>query len=141
MSSINSVQLMGRLGKEPELKTLGETFVCNFSLATSRKVKGEEVTDWHQVTAWGKTAEVAAKHLNKGDPVHLSGHIEYQTYHDKDGVKKYATKIVAEKLTFVPTRVGKENAPEGAKLENLEPLTPTPVSAPKKDVFDEDIPF
>jgi single-strand DNA-binding protein len=126
MSSFNKVTLLGRLGKEPELKTVGENMVCNFSLATSRKAKGQDLTDWHNITAWGKTAEVCAKYLSKGSRVLLDGRIEYRTY-EKDGEKKYATSIVAETVTFVDTKGDKENAQ-------------VPSDTPKKE-YSDDLPF
>ena len=92
---LNSVTLIGRLGKDPEIKTTnaGKKF-ARFSLATSKKIKGEDVTQWHQVVVWNeKLSEVIESYVNKGDMLAIQGEIEYRKY-EKDGVEKYATDIV-----------------------------------------------
>ena len=79
---LNSVTLIGRLGKQPEIKTTnaGKKF-ARFSLATSKKIKGEDVTQWHQVVVWNeKLSEVIEKYVNKGDLLAIQGEIEYRKY-------------------------------------------------------------
>ncbi len=94
----NSVQLIGNLGKDPEIKYLpaGDP-VCNFSMATSDtwKKDGEKVTktEWHNIVAWGKLAEVCAEYLNKGKLVFVEGKIQTRSWDDKEGNKKYMTEI------------------------------------------------
>jgi single-strand DNA-binding protein len=99
MASVNKVTLIGNLGKDPELRYLpsGDP-VANFSLATTDtwKDKGgqkQERTEWHQVEVFGKTAEVVRDYCTKGKQVYIEGSISYQEWTDKDGVKKYRTKI------------------------------------------------
>lgn len=89
----NSVTIVGNLGADPELKEVGDSVVCNFSVATSKKVKGEEVTQWHRMTAWGKTAEIISKYARKGHQHLFVGEIEYRPYTDKNGVDKISTEI------------------------------------------------
>jgi len=99
MSGINKVFLIGRLGKDPELKyTPGGKAVCNFSLATSEKWKDQsgewqEKTEWHRCQAWGKIAENAAKWLNKGKLAYVEGKLQTRPW-EKDGQTHYTTEIV-----------------------------------------------
>jgi single-strand DNA-binding protein len=94
---------MGRIGKDIEVSyTTGGTAIGKFSLATSTKYKGEEKTEWHRVVAWGKTAEIMAEYLSKGDPVLLEGEIRYGKYENKDGQTVYTTDINVNRFEFVP---------------------------------------
>lgn len=102
----NSVQLIGRLGNDPETTTFGENKTkVKFSLATTdfyRDKEGERVeeTQWHNIIAWGKTATIAEKFLKKGQEVALSGKITYRSWDDKDGNTKYFTEIVANEIAM-----------------------------------------
>lgn len=103
----NSVQLIGNLGNDPQVKHLdsGRT-VANMSIATSDSYKnkaGEKVEDtqWHDLVIWGKTAEIAEKYLKKGSKVAVEGKLTHTSYEDKDGVKRYATKIVVNELLML----------------------------------------
>ncbi len=100
----NSVRLMGRLGADPEIKELENgSRVARFSVATSeiyRNPSGERVseTQWHQVTAWNKMAELSEKLLGKGSEVALEGKLVHGSYTGKDGQKKYYTEIVVREM-------------------------------------------
>jgi single-strand DNA-binding protein len=100
----NKVQLIGNLGNNPDVRTLeGGRKMARINLATSEtynNTKGERVTEtyWHNVVAWGKTAEIAEKLLVKGTEVAVEGKLVNRTYTDKDGVKKYITEVVANEL-------------------------------------------
>src|SRR4051812_39922766 len=101
----NKVQLIGNLGSAPEIRTLdGGKKLARFSMATSesyRNQKGEKVTEtqWHNVVAWGKVAEIAEKYLNKGSEVAVEGKLINRSYTDKEGNKKYITEVqIAEVL-------------------------------------------
>lgn len=102
----NSVQLIGRLGNDPETTTFGENkSKTKFSLATSdyyRDKEGERVeeTQWHNIVAWGKTATIAEKYLKKGNEIALAGKITYSKWDDKDGNTKYMTEIVANEIVM-----------------------------------------
>ncbi len=103
---VNRVFLVGNLGHDPELRyTPQGTAVCSFSLATKEKRGENEKTQWHQIVAFGKTAENANQYLNKGRQAFIEGRIDYQEW-EKDGVKKKATKIIAERITFLGDRAG-----------------------------------
>lgn len=92
---MNKAILIGNVGKEPELrKTQSGISVANFSLATSKKVKGEDKTEWHRIVAWDKLAEIIEKYVKKGDKIMIEGEIETRDY-EKDGRKVYTTEIRA----------------------------------------------
>ena len=130
MASVNKVILIGNLGKDPELKYAGEMAICNFSLATTKKVKGENKTSWHNITMFGKTAELAKQYLTKGSPVYIEGEIDYQSWEDKDGTRKYKTVIIGNAMQFF---AHKPSGEQNQYAQNNEPL-PTP---PPQD----DLPF
>ncbi len=103
----NKVQLIGHLGKMPEIKTIADgKKVANLSVATNESYKnaqGEKVTDtqWHNVTAWGKLAEIAEKYLVKGTEVAIEGKLINKNYTDKQGIKRYVTEIHANELLIL----------------------------------------
>lgn len=103
----NKVQLIGNLGAAPEVKTLdGGKKVAHFRVATSenyRNSKGEKVTDtqWHNLVAWGRLAEVAEKFLNKGKEIVIEGRLINRSYNDKEGKKKYVTEIQVSELLML----------------------------------------
>src|SRR5688572_86328 len=101
--SLNCVQLIGNVGKDPEVRnTQSGQKVANLSVATSEswndKASGErkERTEWHRVVIWGQLAEVAEKYLRKGHKVYLQGQVQTRKWSDKDGVEKYSTEIVLQ---------------------------------------------
>jgi single-strand DNA-binding protein len=103
----NKVQLIGNLGNNPEVKTL-ETGkkMARFSIATNesyRNIKGERITEtqWHNVIAWGKVAELAEKYLHKGSEIALEGKLVNKTYTDKDGHKKYITEVQVNEILML----------------------------------------
>lgn len=99
---VNKVILVGRVGQDPQLNTTNSgTSVANLSLATSRKVQGQEQTTWHRITAFGKTAELCAQYVRKGDPIFVEGEIQHRQYTDKQGVQKTSTEILAQNVTFL----------------------------------------
>lgn len=101
---MNKVILIGRCGKDPEIKfTPGGTQVASFSIATSEKYKNKsgelvEKTDWHNITVWGQRSVL--DYIKKGTELVVEGKIQTDSY-EKDGVKKYITKIVSEKITLI----------------------------------------
>ena len=118
MSTVNKVILIGHLGNDPELKTFDSGGqLCNFSLATTdaytNKNTGEKVsnTEWHNIQAGGKLAEICDKFLSKGSKIYLEGRIKTREY-EKDGVKKYITYIQASELTFLSGNNTQGNTPE-----------------------------
>ncbi len=100
----NSVQLIGNLGKDPILKEVkGGKKLVRFSLATNEYYKdnnGEKVqkTDWHNVIAWGKTAEFISESLSKGEQMMLNGRLTQNSFEGKDGQTKYLTEVVVHEF-------------------------------------------
>ncbi|POS01864.1 single-stranded DNA-binding protein [Flavobacterium croceum] len=103
----NRVQLIGHVGQEPEVKTIaGGKKVAQISIATNDfyyKENGDKVeqTEWHRVTAWGKTADIIEKFVNKGKEVAIEGKLSYRSYDDKEGNKKYVTEITAHEILLL----------------------------------------
>jgi single-strand DNA-binding protein len=107
----NKVQLIGNLGQNPDIKNIGEDKrVAHLSVATNetyRNSKGEKVTDtqWHNVVAWGKLADIAEKLLVKGTEVVVEGKLISRSYVDKQGVKRYITEVQANELLVLTKKV------------------------------------
>lgn len=102
----NSVQLIGRLGKDPEVKTFSGKKKASFSIATSdsyKNAKGEKVEDtqWHNLVIWGKLAEVAEKYLKKGSEVAVEGKLVHRAYETEKGEKRYFTEINVNDLLML----------------------------------------
>ena len=105
-TSINQAFLCGRLGQDPNVRALSDgTKVCDFSLATGGEKwtnkDGKEIetpTQWHNIVCWRGLAELAEKYLKKGHAVTIIGEITYRQYEDKDGVKRFATDIIASDM-------------------------------------------
>lgn len=106
----NRVQLIGNLGMDPEVKNLeGGKTVARLSIATNeiyKNKKGEKTTDtqWHNLVAWGKTAEIAEKYLKKGSEVAVEGKLTSRSYEDKKGEKKYITEIVISEILMIGSK-------------------------------------
>ena len=108
--SVNKVILIGNLGKDPELRyTNSGTAVATFSVATNESRKDQsgniqEKTEWHNIVAWSKLAEICGEYLKKGSKLYLEGRLQYRTYDDKNGVKRYATEIVMDQMLMLDSR-------------------------------------
>jgi len=121
MASVNKVILIGNLGRDPELRyTQGGQAVANFTLATTERFSGrdggerQERTEWHRVTAWGRTAELCAQYLSKGRSVYVEGRLQTREWEDKEGQKRRTTEIVALSVQFLGGREGGAGAGGGA---------------------------
>lgn len=107
MSGLNKVMLIGRLGKDPEVRhTSGGNPVATFGLATSeswRDKSGEKQdrTEWHNVVVWGKLAEIAQKFLVRGAQVYVEGRLQTRDWTDREGQKRKTTEVIAEKMTML----------------------------------------
>jgi len=103
----NKVQLIGRLGQEPEIVNLESgKKLAKFSLATNENytnAKGEKVenTEWHNIVAWGKTAEIIEKYVNKGQEIAIEGRLTSRAYDDKEGIKRYITEVVCSEMLML----------------------------------------
>lgn len=106
MSLRNKVTLIGRTGKDVEIVDFGNGILAKVSLATSDHFtngKGEKVEDtqWHNLVAFGKTAELMQKYVNKGDELAIEGKVTYRNFDDKEGQKRYMTEIKIDELVFL----------------------------------------
>ena len=103
----NSVRLMGHLGQDPEVREIANgKKLAKFSLATNDYYKnsdGDQVTEtqWHNIVAWGKTAEIVEKYLHKGSQIAVEGKIEYRTWEDDEGIRHHATDIIVHDLILL----------------------------------------
>ena len=152
---MNQVTLIGRLVKEPELVNAGDKQKLDFTLAVNTKVKGK--ADFISCTAWGKTAEIMAKYLNKGSQVCVYGEIKNNNYEDSKGVKHYGMKVQVNSIEFVGSKSDVESDesespsyPKDTPADKPSPYDympkqepkPSPFdNTPKNSVIDDDLPF
>ncbi|HPS93458.1 MAG: single-stranded DNA-binding protein [Syntrophaceae bacterium] len=115
--SINKVILIGRLGKDPEMRfTPSGKAVTNFTLATNENWtdqggERQERTEWHRIVTWGKLAENCAKLLSKGKQVYIEGRLQTRQWDDRDGNKRYTTEIVANIMQILsPVEGGQDRS-------------------------------
>jgi len=145
--SLNKVQLIGNLGRDPEIKYMpsGDA-IANVAIATSYKSKdkntgeAKEVTEWHRVSFFGRLAEIVGQYLKKGSSIYVEGRLQTRKY-QKDGVDHYATEIVAEQMQMLSTAQG---GGEAAPARQAAPAQQRPAPAPaarQAAVQDDDIPF
>jgi len=163
MASVNKVILIGNLGRDPEVRYAPSgSAICNVTIATSRqwkdKTSGEkqEETEWHRVVFYDRLAEIAGEYLKKGRSVYIEGRLQTKKYTDKDGVEKYSTEIVGDRMQLLGSREGggggdAEFSGGGGGAARREGGggggggggSSKPAGAAKKNVddFDDDIPF
>lgn len=129
MSSLNKVLLIGRLGKDPELRTLENGGkVCTFSLATSEKYKDrdgnkKENTEWHNIVLWNQRAEIAYKYLSKGSQVHIEGKLTTRSWKTDSGEAKYITEIIGSNIIMLSKALEKtEVQPTSSTIEEDDDL-------------------
>jgi single-strand DNA-binding protein len=137
MASLNKVTLIGRLGKDPEVRrTQTGDAITNLSIATSEKYKDKktgqyvENTEWHRVTAFGSLAEIMEKYLNKGQEVYIEGSIHTRKWTDASGVEKYSTDIKANSMLML-----------GDKKDSAPRAEPKHEPKPANEIIDDDVPF
>ena len=120
MSSVNKVFILGRLGKDPEIRYSADGKpIASFSVATSTYGKDSsgnktEFTEWHRISAFSKAAEVVDKYVKKGDLIHIEGSLRTKKWVDSQGVEKYATDIVVGRLNLLGSKQGGSEAPPPA---------------------------
>ena len=137
MASVNKVIILGRLGRDPELReTSGGTTVCRLAVATSRRYtkdgQKQEATEWHDISLFGKTAEIAGQYLKKGSEVYVEGRLHTRKYTGKDGVERYATEIQGDQMQLGARPTGEQQSPAALSQQ-------TPAS--KNNRPEDDIPF
>jgi single-strand DNA-binding protein len=162
MASVNKVILLGNLGRDPETRyTTGGDAVTNLNIATSEQWKDksgekQERTEWHRVVLFGRQAEIAGEYLKKGRSVYIEGRLQTRKYTDKDGVEKYSTEIVGDRMQLIggtrESSGGDADFSSGGGAPSRRETASAGAGAPagggkggatKKNVddFDDDIPF
>src|SRR3989442_14141139 len=148
--SVNKVILIGRLGKDPEIKyTPSGAPVAKFSLATDEVFKdrtGEQQrgTEWHSIVAWNKLGEICGEYLTKGKQVYIEGSIRSRQWEDQTGNKRTSYEIVAREMKMLGSRADSERAAASSPspAERAAPERPAAAEpAPESEITDEDIPF
>jgi single-strand DNA-binding protein len=141
---INKASLLGHLGKDPEIRaTQGGTIIATFSLATSDRRKDQhgdwqDTTEWHNLVAFNRTAEICRDYLSKGSQVYVEGKIQTRSWEDDaTGVKKYRTEILVNELIMLGGAKDGENGRQSAHAQERS-VTP---NAHGVDIDDDDIPF
>lgn len=165
--SVNKAILIGRLGKDPEIRYSpnGEA-IAGVSLATTEVWKDkqgqkQERTEWHNLTFFGRSAEVAGQYLKKGSQIYVEGRIRTEKYTDKQGVERYSTKIMVDSMQMLDSKSGGGNAQSNDSYQGGEAsqgyappaeraapanrpapaARPAPPAKQNFDDFDDDIPF
>lgn len=134
---INKVILIGRLGRDPELRyTQGGTAVCDFSLATDEVFKDERRTEWHRIVTWSRLAEISGEYLKKGKLVYIEGRLQTREWDDRDGNKRRTTEIVAREMKML-------SGPGETQGESKSMGRPSGETSSSMEVgiTDDDIPF
>lgn len=135
MASVNKVILIGRLGKDIDLRQTGAgSSIANMTLATDRRYKdgqgnAQTETEWHNIVFFGKTAEIASQYLHKGSSVYVEGRLRTRKYTDKQGIERYVTEIIGETLQFL------DKKPADVRSTNVRKATPQHADD------DADVPF
>lgn len=105
MPNFNQMTLVGHVGRDPEVRhTAAGQAVTQFSMAYTRKVKGQDATTWFQVSAWNKTGEIAAQYVRKGAPVMVVGEVTLREYTTQAGEKRASLELTADRLTLLGGR-------------------------------------
>lgn len=138
-NSVNKVILVGRLGKDPELKyTQGGAAVARFSLATDEVWKDQsgekqQKTEWHNIVAWSKLAEICGQYLAKGRLVYIEGRLQTRSWEDKEGNKRTTTEIRADNMVMLGGKT-EESRPEKSSA-------PSTDNTADPEITDNDVPF
>lgn len=152
MSGVNKVIIVGRLGKDPEVRHLESgASVANFPVATSETYKdrntGErkEQTEWHNVVLWRGLADVAEKYLNKGEMVYIEGKLRTRSW-EKDGITRYTTEIVGDNMTMLSPKGSNDGGQMGGSnyatpTEKNENVASTPAGDIALEDESDDLPF
>ena len=123
MASLNKVMLIGRLGKDPELRsTQGGSSVCNMTLATDesftdRDGNKQQSAEWHRVTAFNKQAESCSQYLHKGSLIYVEGSLRTRKWQDQSGADRYTTEIKADRVQFLDSKPNNGNGGQQKKQD------------------------
>ena len=154
MASVNKVILLGNLGADPEVRyTNTGTAVANFRIATNERWNDkngatQERTEWHNIVAWGKLAEICGKYLKKGRSVYVEGRLQTRSWDDKDGQKRYSTEIISDRIELLGRREGGGSGGGGRDRDDDDGGYQGgggnyggPSGGPQHDAPDDDVPF
>ena len=147
MSGVNKVILVGRLGKDPDVRHLESgAAVANFPIATSETYKDKngnkvEQTEWHNIVLWRGLAEIAEKYLQKGKMVYIEGKLRTRSW-EKEGVTRYTTEVVGDQMTMLDSK-GSDNQSSGGSNDYQSNNQQAPVQSQTPDTNSEmdDLPF
>jgi single-strand DNA-binding protein len=138
MAGINKVILVGRLGRDPEIRyTPSGAAVANFTIATSEEWNDRESgqkkerTEWHRIVAWRRLGEICGEYLRKGSQVYIEGKLQTRSWEDRDGNKRYTTEIIAQNMQMLGS------ANRGARtMDQVDPGFPVeePITVPEDDI-------
>jgi len=140
-NSVNKVILVGRLGKDPEVKyTQTGVPVARFTLATDESWKDQsgekqQRTEWHNIVAWRKLAEICGQYLNKGKLVYIEGRLQTRSWEDKEGNKRYTTEVQADNMVMLSART------DEARQEKGVAAAASSNSGFEAEITDDDVPF
>jgi single-strand DNA-binding protein len=141
MGSVNKVILIGNLGKDPELRTTPQgTSLARFSIATTTVWKDssgakQEKTEWHDVVAWERLAQICGEYLHKGKQVYVEGSLQTRSWEDQNGQKRYKTEIKANNVVML----GARDASRAAAAPGSGPREVSEVA--EAPAYDDDVPF
>lgn len=138
---INKVILVGNVGADPDVKVFSDAKVANFSLATSESYTDKQgakqtITEWHRIVVWRGLAEVVERYVKKGSSLYIEGKIRTRTYDDANGIKRYATEIIADTIKMLGRATGDSSQEHQAAHT-------APVETPTVENYDgnDDLPF
>ena len=162
MASLNKVQIIGNLGRDPEVRyTPNGNAVCNVSVATTRQWKNkdsgerQEETEWHRVVFYDRLAEIAGEYLKKGRSVYVEGRLKTRKWQDKEGKDQYTTEVIATEMQMLGSREGMGGGeergggddygdrPQQRSAPAARPAASKPAAKPATgfDAMDDEIPF
>ncbi|HOY41690.1 MAG: single-stranded DNA-binding protein [Sphingobacteriales bacterium] len=145
--SVNKVILIGRLGKDPEVRKINATTtVCNFPLATNESYKNQdgsytEQTEWHNIVMWRGVAERAERILKKGSTIFVEGKLRTRSWEDKENHKRYTTEIVVENFQLLDKRESSGTSQAANNENKTGSETTTSSETVTEPNFDDDLPF
>lgn len=120
MANLNRVEIIGNVGKEPEMRfTPSGKPVTSFSVAVNSKFGETESTEWFSVIAWNKLAETCNQYLTKGQQVFVEGRLQTHSWEDNEGAKHYKTEVIANKVLFLGQRKQTEEIQSETDLEDV----------------------
>lgn len=137
--SVNKIIIVGNVGQTPTIRTAGETKVASFTVATTERFKDKEETEWHNVSVFGKLAEVVEKYIDKGTQLYVEGRIKTEKYTDKNGVERTATRVIANTIQMLGGKRESQSSP-APQTPQQRPKATTPMPYPT-ETDDCDLPF